>query len=493
MRSVLFDLPEVLQVRVYCSWITIVDVGFLDVAVCEAASRPSFHSTLGHAVYVAKGLGHLIHRVAFLKWSIQRCIRFDGISITEALTDDAEQLSSFLFLSGSTVRWLDFYNFNCRDRIAVATQISQQCKEIRKLTIHGDDKFVTVLLGQISRANPHLEEIVCKGEISPNVLHAIGLLPALKTLVVQHLGAKNVISDVVAVPTLEVLDVPSCFLTESAQFAIAQRCPKLRVLRIFDRHRARHPCGVTDAGLRAILQGCSMLCETDVEYAVGLSRELRLELVRRCRITEINMNEWGGVDPGLMVDICKVCPSLQKIVQGCVYLCGSRRACLENATDRMLITLGEHCPLLAVLHIPCAQYITLDGLRALVKPGNRLSSIHLTSARLDDQAVLLIAEHCPLLEEFTCPSQTTDVGVIALAERCPNLSLLCLGSTSVTYQGLAALAQYSKKLKFLDLDCFDDVTDESVRVLEGRGVQCNAELNVVNGQLVVRQRGRSQY
>jgi hypothetical protein len=38
---------------------------------------------------------------------------------------------------------------------------------------------------------------------------------------------------------------------------------------------------VTDAGARAVLQGCPRLRNTDVEYAIGISHPLRLELIKR--------------------------------------------------------------------------------------------------------------------------------------------------------------------------------------------------------------------
>jgi hypothetical protein len=38
---------------------------------------------------------------------------------------------------------------------------------------------------------------------------------------------------------------------------------------------------VTDAGARAVLQGCPRLRNTDIEYAINISHPLRLELIKR--------------------------------------------------------------------------------------------------------------------------------------------------------------------------------------------------------------------
>jgi hypothetical protein len=477
MSSSVFSITEEVQAVIYSSWLTVEDLSSLDLAVCETAARTIFLSTLRQAVHPAERLHNLSYDVDFLKWSIQRGIRFDGIKVTDSLTDDAQLLSSFLVLSGPTARWINFESYGCPLSTAAISQISQQCGKARKLSMRGDDdSFIGGLL-QVFRYNPHLDEIVLRNGISLNALKATSQLPALKVLRFKGLYGDNVISEAVAAPTLEVLDAAECVLTESAQFAIAQRCRKLRTLRIFERNRGqRTPSGVTDAGLRAILQGCPLLREVDVEYAAELSGEMRIELVRRCEVTEIDMIDWEGVSGGLLVDICMASPSLQKLYQASHWTYQPRSPDIGIAIDEVLLAVGEHCPLLAILHLPTHLYISLEGLRAVVKPGNKLRHIHLGAERsLDNKAVVLIAEHCPLLEILSCPVRTGDVGVVALMNNCPRLAVLCLRSTYVTDYGLYVVAEQCIRLAFLDLRDCKHVTAVGVLALRVSGLKLDAE------------------
>jgi hypothetical protein len=112
----------------------------------------------------------------------------------------------------------------------------------------------------------------------------------------------------------------------------------------------------------------------------------------------------------------------------------------------MQIALGECC------NRHFAEYGTLAGVRGLVKPGNRLRWLCLSKqAYLGDEVALLLGEHCPQLEVFSCPRRTTDVGIAAVDQKCPNLIELNLSSCQVTDQGLTTVAQQCKKLQYLAL------------------------------------------
>jgi hypothetical protein len=66
-----------------------------------------------------------------------------------------------------------------------------------------------------------------------------------------------------------------------------------------------------DTGIRAILQGCPQLQS---------SHEGRIELVKRCNLTTIDMEDWDDLDPVLTVDICKARLSLYAITQRSPFL-----------------------------------------------------------------------------------------------------------------------------------------------------------------------------
>jgi hypothetical protein len=86
----------------------------------------------------------------------------------------------------------------------------------------------------------------------------------------------------IALPSLTYLELYSRCMTDAALIAIGERCTKLETLRVFMPKGLLSELQITDVGVRAVLQGCLLLRVTDVEYAVGISTELRLALAKRC-------------------------------------------------------------------------------------------------------------------------------------------------------------------------------------------------------------------
>jgi hypothetical protein len=146
--------------------------------------------------------------------------------------------------------------------------------------------------------------------------------------------------------------------------AIAKNCPTLQSLFVF------RWSTITDIGVRAVLQGCPLLRETDVEYATGISRELRIELARRSNSTQLsfdNMGKWIGVDEGMVLDLLYVSPALTSLT---IFD-------PPWATDTALALCAEHCPPLSELMFFKYQGITSTAVLPFVKRGLTLRSIHL--------------------------------------------------------------------------------------------------------------------
>jgi hypothetical protein len=86
--------------------------------------------------------------------------------------------------------------------------------------------------------------------------------------------------------SLEYLDFCDCSgVSDTTLLSISESCPKLQTLHVFRQGQPTRP--IIDVGVYAVLEGCPLLRETDVEHAKDISHELRMELVRRADLTRI--------------------------------------------------------------------------------------------------------------------------------------------------------------------------------------------------------------
>jgi hypothetical protein len=210
-------------------------------------------------------------------------------------------------------------------------------------------------------------------------------------------------------------------------------------------------------GVRAVLQGCPLLRDTDVEEAGGISSELRLELTRRRCFTDLRLDRWKDLIEELTLEILKVSPSLTSLN------CKS----LVELTDAVLVVCAQHCPLLESITLEDCTWMTNDGVQVLASClGSKLREVRLGShIQLSDEAVLAVAQHCPRLEQVSCPRLTLNATVVKLAKACPRLTHVYLCDTKVSDAGLTALATHCVHLKEVYLyDCWG-VTMYGVRSL----------------------------
>jgi hypothetical protein len=211
-------------------------------------------------------------------------------------------------------------------------------------------------------------------------------------------------------------------------------------------------------GVRAVLEGCPLLRETDVEYAEIISQELRVELARRRNFSEINFEDWKDTNDPLAQAVLAVSPALKRLrFVSCSWL-----------TDATLAVCIQRCPLLTSIEMCQQRAVTADGLLHLTKLGNRLRCISVTGNRhLGDDVVLAIAQHCPLLEVcYLAHLKVTDAAVVKLAEGCPKLKAVELSGTKVGDTGIIALVTQCPDLTNLWLGGCPNVTSEGVRAVK---------------------------
>jgi hypothetical protein len=316
-----------------------------------------------------------------------------------------------------------------------------------------DDPFI-----QLTKSCPKLVHL----SLDCPQLSEQGLACALKHCgCLQQLTLGNqyqVIPVDIAIPTLKSIQSNSHCMNDAALIAFGQQCAKLETLVIFASVQSAGEYTVTDVGVRAVLQGCPLLRETDVEYAEGISTELRVELARRRDNITLDFGDWWKTDNELAQEVLKASPNLTTLLctEGCEWL-----------TDATLAACAQHCPLVQDLELYKSPNVTDNGVRTLV------TSLAITlrcakllyCSQLSDDALRAIAEHCPLLEVIVCTINVSDATVVKLAEGCAELRYVYLNRTQVGDAGLIALATHCPKVRELYLYSCPHVTVHGVRAL----------------------------
>jgi hypothetical protein len=253
------------------------------------------------------------------------------------------------------------------------------------------------------------------------------------------------------------LDITGCYFTDDVLLAIGQNCPRLQLLHLFGGHyRNRTVPPVTDSGMRAVLQGCPLLRDPDVQWAGVFGREVRAAMASRHRYRTLKLSNWEGIENDLAQHILKVCPDLVEL------RCGPWRV-----KDATLVVCSAHCPLLKILVLHDCMELTGSGLHQLCKPGNTLHTIELWMNSSFNEMVFAIARHRSLLETcgIHCFHSLTDAAFVELAQDCPLLSALTLLEVGVTDVAIAALAKQCDRLEFLQIRSCERVTTDVVCVL----------------------------
>jgi hypothetical protein len=189
---------------------------------------------------------------------------------------------------------------------------------------------------------------------------------------------------------------------------VAEHCKGLRILHVFE--YGNSDVRVTDVGVRAVLQGCPLLQQTDVEYADDISIDLRVELARRGAYVTLQLSKWIGLSEELLIGIFAVCPQLQ----------GLKCHRIDALTDAALAACAQHCPLLSSLSIDKCHAVTRRGLVAFFHSGSKLLFVGLHRMEcVDDTVAEAIIQHCALIRSLSLPTHLSEETKVRLREsRC---------------------------------------------------------------------------
>jgi hypothetical protein len=464
---ILFSLPEALSRVVLVEWLRFFVVIRLDSAFCCRELRPLFLELAYNpsTVFRLGRNGFHAQNGPILEWAAIRKAQPDGVVTDGRLVQYRNSLCAFLSVSGLAVNWVEISSYGGSDTALCSQQalleIAKWCPNILEL----DLLFVYAGDGAL-RWDEHLEAFArsCRKltglslsytRISmPGLASALQYCECLQRLSIYVL--RQAIPVEIALPTLKFIACSASCMTDAVLYAIGQRCSKLETLYMFEFLEPADDRGMTDVGVRAALEGCPLLRETDVEFALHISTEIRVELARRRDMTTLEAKRWWGMNDELAQAVLAVSPSLTTLS------CAERCEWLTNAT---LAVCAQRCPLVTNVTLQTCILITDHGVRVLVsRLASRLRYVDLQNCpRLSDDTMLAIADHCPQLETVVCIiSSVSNTAVVKLAEGCNQLAHVYLCCTQVGDAGLVALATHCPKLTALDLCGCGDITLQGV-------------------------------
>jgi hypothetical protein len=456
---VLLDLPEAVSGLILMKWVRLKQVVRLDSSFCNQTKRAAFLAlAYGRcSIYALNVRSERVPLSCAWRWAVSRNAKLDSLYISKDLCKTL--LAGFLDGSGSAIRRAVSvrHHANCVSCDPVWLEVAKRCPNVEEVALYGeypadpwDDGLSAIAVACQKLTSLSLTHVILS---SQGLAAALARCPCLTSVLVEG-GLANMPVEI-AVPTLKTLKIHNVRMSDAVLAAIGQRCSELECLELFTSLKQRESHPVTDVGVRAVLQGCPLLREIDVECAQNISCQLRAELAQRCCFTKITFGTWSWLDEEVAHAVLKVSPQLRALHAGD----GTWQ------TDETLRVCEQYCPLLEVFSIRDCPMVTIEGVRRLLcNMGSQLREVKLRCCRhLGDEGVLAIAAHCPLLRAAFCPAGTTDAAVVELAMGCPLLTWVEFSSCEVGDGGVAALAMHCTMLQELRIQRCSKLTMQGVR------------------------------
>lgn len=440
--SFVLNLPEVTVTQVLVEWLTLKSVARLDSAFCTQSSRDAFLDYAYHHIPVTYPGCDVHYRwEQFVNWCALRSVPIDGLTVNAFFADE-RCLHDKIFTSlCSRWKWVNLSGIN-GDPQRYLIDVARWCPKIRAMNLWLPDNIENDdCLAHLTAACKQLETLDLVMNVSTE-----SFARALKHCeVLRHLrvSSRCDIPPEVAISSLESLVVADGTVSDAVLVAIGKKCPNLQTMEVFRSNSAN----LTDAGVRTVLQGCSLLSQTDYQYASSVSNATRVALFRRdMHCTEFNMDRWLGLTAVLAQDLLRVWPHLRTI-------CSSKLQANPALNDATLAACAAPCPLLETLNIHHNSHITTQGALPLFRPCSQLRCIDIQHcSHLTVEVILAIAAHCRCLQECDLSfMDLTDASIVQLAEGCPQLESVTLDGTDVGDAGVTALAQRCLQLTTLSV------------------------------------------
>ncbi|ESW14747.1 hypothetical protein PHAVU_007G014200 [Phaseolus vulgaris] len=215
---------------------------------------------------------------------------------------------------------------------------------------------------------------------------------------------------------------------------------------------------ITDAGMKAIGEGLTLLQSLDVSYCRKLTDKGLSAVAKGC--SDLRMLHMAGcrfVTDGVLEALSKNCRSLEELgLQGCTSI-----------TDNGLIYLASGCHRIRFLDINKCSNVSDVGVSSICRAfSSSLKTLKLLDCyKIGDETILSLAECCGNLETLIiggCRDVSSEA-IKSLATACgsslKNLRMdWCL---NISDSSLSCVLSQCRNLEALDIGCCEELTDAS--------------------------------
>lgn len=283
VRPFLFMLPKSLSQSLLIDWLPLESIATLDSAFCNSEHRPHFNELAADPSSVYRVTTLAQQSPGFVRWCLLRRYQVDGVSIFNDLVFDDQFRADFLAAQGAGLRWVGISDDPNRDYRHVLLDVAKWCTNLVSVEFCPSQYFSDLPpwdehLLALTTSCPNLEVLSLSflNWTTSGLREALKHCKKLKRLLILVYQGDAELPVEVAIPTLTYLNIKNNVIPDEVLFAIGERCPELKTLYAFETSPGRKNL-FSDAAVRAVLQGCPQLRETDVEHAASIGRELRVE------------------------------------------------------------------------------------------------------------------------------------------------------------------------------------------------------------------------
>lgn len=364
------------------------------------------------------------------------------LSIKAEVDDDSLEVIKSLFPICPNIRSLDLENYSvvARDDEVILTAL-QYCP----------------LIEVLPTAN--------LTDISLNALATIHTLRDLKLFDYVSCSSQAIQYVLQSNPHMQSLDLQGSHLDDALVNCIGRYCGNLKRLELYrdefalsnnilielfrgcpllESFRLLHSGRLSSATLRAMFEYCPHLAELALPYDHLTIEPLVADPILFTQypsLTKLKVRGNSVSDSGLR-SIFTYCNNLRE-----VDICHC-----QHITDDTITCLAQNCTYLDTLYIMGCDKATATGVLEMVTYCSSLTSLFLSSMPINDEVLIQLSLHCHNLISLyilDCKElPITEVGVLAVVERCTHLTSLSLVDTLIPSTDLTSLPQLYPHVTF---------------------------------------------
>ena len=378
MIDQLLAMPQEVSRRILISWLTLIDVAFLDAAYCSQEVRSQFNSLAygGISVYKTDVLPCDHGNINFLRWVVSRNVSLSSVALPKELEDLHD------------VR--DLFFRRCGDKL----NILHLNLSPNKLPLRASP-CVPNIIADIGAFCTSLNELILVSveQISANVLNwCLKNKTSLKHLSIMQSSISGSVGEVIAqcCPQLTYLNLYNTALGKTCLASIATSCTGLIHLDISYRH-------VQQDGLRAVVEHCKSLEHLNLEEAAVSDEDVIAVAEGLPQLTSLNVAFYERLTDAAIMAVAQYCKCLKQL--NIVY-CG-------QITDASIVALCTQRPTLTVLNMSYNAKLTDQSLHSIAEHATQLERLRFRGNRLFTQAAVeQVGRHCRQLQHvrFTLTS-----------------------------------------------------------------------------------------